>query len=107
MVIGTVSSTAVDEADSFRELLPAAGFAIVAGVKAAVTPAGKPVTVRLTTLENPFVTVVATATRTLLFLASDAAVEPAVRVKDAPGATVTGTTAVSVRLPLVPLIVIE
>ena len=93
------------EAVSRSELFPAAGFAIVCGVKTAVTPAGKPVTVRLSAPENPFVTAVPSATTTLPPCAREAAAEPGVIVN--PLTTIVTTTVGAGVTPLpVPVTVI-
>jgi hypothetical protein len=74
-VIDFVPTTAVLSAVSFIELLPAAEFVMLAGVKTAVTPVGNPVTVRLSAPENPLVTEVAIGTATVLPRASVAVVD--------------------------------
>jgi hypothetical protein len=74
IVITLVPVCASAGAVSRIELLPAAGFEILRGVKIALTPAGKPVTVKLRSPLNPPVADVVIGTRTLLFRTSDAVV---------------------------------
>jgi hypothetical protein len=75
IVIGFVPAVAVDCAVSLSELTPAAGFRMVGGVKIAVKPGGKPVTVIVNDPENPPVTEVVTGISTLPPRTSEAAAE--------------------------------
>lgn len=90
MVITFAPVCASADAVSRMELLPAAGFPILCGVKSAVTPVGRPVTVKFRSALKPPVTDVAIGTSTLPFLTSDA-VGGAATVKPL---TTTVTTAV-------------
>jgi hypothetical protein len=104
MVIALVPSAACC-AVSVNELLPAAGLAIDAGEKTAVTPAGNPVTVSASAPENPPDTDVLTGTTTLPVRATDAVVEVVVRLNPLT-ANVTITVGAGDTPPLVPVTVI-
>jgi hypothetical protein len=75
IAIAFVPAVAVSSAVSFNELLPDAGFVIVAGVKVAPTPAGNPVTDKVSGPENPPVTDVVIGSVTLALRVTDAVAE--------------------------------
>jgi len=105
IVITLVPTWASAGAVRRRELLPPAAFVIVGGVKIAVTPVGKPVADRVNGPENPPVTEVWSATRTLPFRTRDADVELVVTAKP-PTTTVTITVGAGETPPPVPMMVI-
>jgi hypothetical protein len=73
MVITFAPTCASAGAVSRNELLPPTGVEILCGVKIALTPAGKPVTVNPRSALNPPVADVVIGIRTLPLLTSDAA----------------------------------
>lgn len=105
MVIVLTPSSAAAEAVSLSELAPAAGLAMVGGVKRAVTPAGKPVTVNVSAPGKPLDAVVRSAIAITLLRASVAETEPAVSLNP-PTTTVTTTVGAGETPLLVPITVI-
>lgn len=105
IVIDFVPVVAVVAPVNFSELLPAAGFVMLAGVNAAVTPAGRPVTVMASAPENPPVTDVVTGIVTVEPRVSEAVVEVVATLNPL---TTSVTTAVGngVTPPPVPVMVI-
>jgi len=105
MVIVLTPSCAAAEAVSRSELAPAVGFAMVGGVKRAVTPGGNPVTVNFSAPAKPLDAVVPSAIATMLLRASVAETEPAVSLNP-PTTTVTTTVGAGETPLLVPITVI-